>query len=255
MGGECILTDRIPEIQFFEKKVKHNEIYIIGDIHADGEMFRKKEFEKAIEIMGNAPKIVLGDIVDYAFFNDLLSQYRKLSNVEDPELYIASMIDYVFSKLKNVILLCEGNHDIRAAKLTGENFLHYMCKKRKIPYVKGQGVIRISNKKESISILCTHGSGGGKRESAVLNKLIDIARNSTGLDLIAIGHFHNFVHSEITKTNFSTFPPRTEITEVISVPSFLGYELYAQKKCYPPPVSGIVKVTISNPLNIEYIRI
>ena len=243
------------DILVVDAEANSSHLFLLGDLHIDAETFKAEKLKKAAEITKGAPVIFLGDILDYGFFDNLLTQLRREKETTRDEILdtlgIQGMlaVDEVFDAFDQILAVCEGNHDIRAGKATGELFLKYACAKRDIVYARGQLLIRLrvgrkaNGKKRLYRLLLTHGSRGGRRQSAPLNELEDLARTWAGVDLIAVGHHHKFVHSTITKTSAIFGELYTEITEVVSVPSFLGFEIYAQKRGYPPPEHAIVHIS------------
>jgi len=251
------------DIPVFNVEIDSNELYLIGDLHIDARTFKEDIFQKALKIIGDAPVILLGDVLDYGFFDDLLNQERKrekakLQDREETRYRISVQmmlkVDEVLDSFARILAICEGNHDIRAAKRTGDSFLEYACAKRKIPYIIGQGLLNIKagekqNKKPRyFRILITHGSRGGRRASAAANELEDLARIWSGIDVIVIGHHHYFTHIPFPKSVFlpQTNEIVTEVIEGISTPAFLGYEYYAQKRGYYPPEHAIVKLSFDS---------
>lgn len=252
-----MLTKIENDILVVDAEIDSPHLFLVGDLHIDAETFRREKLRKAAEITTGAPTVLLGDILDYGFFSNLLTQLRREKETTHDEILdtlgIRGMlaVDEALDAFDQVLLVCEGNHDIRAGKVSGELFLKYACAKRRIAYTRGQALLRVrvgkkSNGKERLyRLVFTHGARSGRRQSAPLNELEDLARTWSGVDLVAVGHHHRFVHSTITKTLAIYGELYTEITEVISVPAFLGYEIYAQKRGYPPPENAIVRVSFS----------
>ena len=242
------------DIPVINTEIDSNELYLIGDLHIDARTFKEEIFRKALKIIGDAPVILLGDVLDYGFFDDLLGQERKRMKEDfKTRAMVQAMlkVDEIFDSFSHILAVCEGNHDVRVAKRTGEGvFLEYICARRNIPYIIGQGLLNVrvgekQNKKPRyFRILITHGSRGGRRLSASVNELEDLAKIWSGIDVLVIGHHHQFAHVSPKKSVYlpQTGEIVTEVIEAISTPAFLGYEDYAQKRGYYPPEHALVKL-------------
>jgi len=271
-GVDMDITTLVPEIDIFRTKLSSKRLWLIADLHQDASTFREEAFEKAKKKIGNDPVIGLGDSLDYAFFNNIRTQLERQATLDGKipreeikqRVGIEAMlrVDKILDSL-NWLAMAEGNHDRRASKATGDNFLKYACFKRHIRFSEGQMLLYLEIGKKNngapriFKILLTHGSRGGRRQGSPLNELEDIWSGWSGLDVVVIGHHHKFVHSEVSR-GVAANPPYVETTHLIAVPSFLGFETYAQRKGYRPPTNGIVKLEFTpttGKIKVEYVPV
>ena len=251
-----------PDIKPYSLNCKAERIWLVADLHLDALTFRSDLLEKAKEKIGDDPVIGLGDMMDIGFYDNVYSQLKrqaalggyKTSREEiREELGIAAMkkTDELL-ELFNWVAMVEGNHDERQKKRTGDNYLKHACKKKGIVFEEGQLLLdMVTGKKPNttdrhLRILVTHGSRAGRRAGAVVNELEDIWASWSGIDVIAIGHHHQADAKPITRNIANQREVCKEVTWLVAVPSFLGWEEYAQKRAYKPPIHGAVKININN---------
>jgi predicted phosphodiesterase len=251
-----------PDIKPHTVKCSTKRIWLVADLHLDAWTFRADLLKKAKEKIGDDPVIGLGDMTDIGFYDNVYSQLKrqaalggyKASREEiREELGIAAMkkTDEVL-EMFNWIAMVEGNHDERQKKKTGDNYLKHACKKKGIIFEEGQLLLDIVTGKKlnttdrHLRILAMHGSRGGRRAGAVLNELEDIWSTWFGVDVIAIGHHHQADIRPMTRNVANQREICKEITWLVAVPSFLGWEEYAQKRGYKPPVHGVFRININN---------
>ncbi len=225
-GVDMDITTLVPEIDIFRTKLSSKRLWLIADLHQDASTFRREEIKQRVGI--------------------------------EAMLRVDKILDSL-----NWLAMAEGNHDRRASKATGDNFLKYACFKRHIRFSEGQMLLYLEIGKKNngapriFKILLTHGSRGGRRQGSPLNELEDIWSGWSGLDVVVIGHHHKFVHSEVSR-GVAANPPYVETTHLIAVPSFLGFETYAQRKGYRPPTNGIVKLEFTpttGKIKVEYVPV
>ena len=253
------------DVPVFEVRLSSDELYLIGDLHVDAPTFNYNAFMKAVQIAKDKPVILLGDITDYGFKDDILSQLSRRTPSEIKDIIHARFLNATASVIKqfnNIVAVCLGNHDRRMGKYVGDVFLAYLAEELGFHYVPGQGLLMLyTGKKRNgrmrrYNIVITHGGRGGRRLSAPVNELEDLASRWSGVHVIAIGHHHKFVHTSISRYNIHANHVVKEVTELIAVPAFIGYEEYAQVRGYIPPEHAIVRLKFqprSGRINVEKI--
>jgi len=251
-----------PDIKPYSLNCKAERIWLVADLHLDALTFRSDLLEKAKEKIGDDPVIGLGDMMDIGFYDNVYSQLKrqaalggyKASREEiREELGIAAMkkTDEIL-EMFNWQAMVEGNHEERQKKRTGDNYLKHACKKKGIIYEEGQLLLDIVIGKKlnctdrHLRILATHGSRAGRRAGAVVNELEDIWATWTGVDVIAIGHHHQADVKSVSRNIANQRQIQKEVTWLVAVPSFLGWEEYSQKRAYKPPIHGAVRINIKD---------
>ncbi|NLT45359.1 MAG: hypothetical protein GXX80_07635, partial [Thermotogaceae bacterium] len=67
---------QLPEIDVLHIKIG-NRLWLLSDLHIDASAFKREAFEKAKKMVGKDPVILLGDVLDYGFFNSVKSQIER----------------------------------------------------------------------------------------------------------------------------------------------------------------------------------
>ena len=134
------------DIPVFEIHLPGDELYLIGDLHVDAPTFNYQAFLKAVKVVKNKPVILLGDITDYGFRDDILSQLQRRTPDEIKQVVHAQFMHATANVLRqfdNIIAVCLGNHDRRIGKYTGDVFLAYLAEEMGFHYVPGQGLLMV----------------------------------------------------------------------------------------------------------------
>lgn len=251
----------LKEVPVVTVKPKRNELWFVGDLHFDAQTFRYEYFEVLKKKVRGRDVVLFGDVFDYGFFDNLFSQFRRV-------LAIKKLNDDIMNEIRtsglleldrlltgmNLVAVCQGNHDIRAAKRTGEDFLEYLTIKMGASYIEGVGILNIEADR-NYKILITHGSRGGRKLSSPLNELEDLLNIVEGVDVVAIGHHHKPLHASKARMYIDNGKVYTKRVELISVGSFLGYEAYSQKRGYSPPIASVFKLKFKDGVQVEEIKL
>ncbi len=251
----------LKEVPVVKVKPKRNELWLVGDLHFDSETFRYEYFKNLKKKVKGKDVVLFGDVFDYGFFDNLFSQFKRmlaLKKLNDEiihEVRVSGLLelDKLLTGL-NVVAVCQGNHDIRAAKRTGEDFLEYLAIKMGATYIEGLGILEIEADR-TYRMLITHGSRGGRRLSSPLNELEDLLNIVEGVDVVAIGHHHKPLHAPRMRMYIKDGKVYAKRVELISVASFMGYEEYSQKRGYSPPVTSVFKLKFKNGVQVEEVKL
>ena len=167
----------------------------IGDIHSDGKKIQ--EWLSYIEKTPNCFTILNGDLMNTAIKSSVSDTYAEtLTPMEQLQQCVK-----LFGPLKEKVLaVCGGNHEARIYRNDGLDVTSLLCEQLGIGdrYSPGQAMVFVSFGKQSphkncqpvlYTILCVHGSGGGKKEGAKLQRLVDLSEIADA-DIFLHSHTH-----------------------------------------------------------------
>ena len=213
----------------------------IGDEHSD--IARLKERIKYIAETPNAYCILNGDILDNA-------SRSSIGDVETREFNIMGQIQYgveLFTPIKDKILcITNGNHENRAYRKEGIDISKLVAMQLGIGdvYSPTAAVLFLrfgklsshhSNRRVLYTILCNHGSGGGRKEGAKAIRLADMA-SIVDTDIYIHSHTHlpmimkqGFFRTDLTS---STVQNVTKL--FVNTSSNLNYGGYGEAQEFKP---------------------
>ena len=167
----------------------------IGDVHSDGKKIM--EWLSYIEKTPNCFTILNGDLMNTATRTGISDIYSETGSPMD----MLEQCVKLFGPVKDKILaVTGGNHERRIWKDSGIDTVALMCEQLDIGdrYSPGQAMVFVSFGKQSphknyqpvlYTILCVHGNGGGKKEGAKLQRLVDLA-DIADADIFLHSHTH-----------------------------------------------------------------
>jgi len=167
----------------------------IGDIHSDGKKIQ--EWLDYIQFTENCFTILNGDLMNTATVSSISDSYLEaLTPMSQLEQCVK-----LFGPIKDKILaVTGGNHERRIWKESGIDTVGLMCEQLGIGdrYSPGQAMVFVSFGKQSphkgnqpmlYTILCLHGSGGGRKEGGKLQRLVDLSEIADA-DIFLHSHTH-----------------------------------------------------------------
>jgi len=220
------------------------EIHPFADLHIGDRNCNLKLIKERIELVKNNPNafIVLnGDIINNATKSSVSDTYGE----EMPPMEQLSRFIEVFEPVKDRILCAtSGNHENRTYKQDGIDLTYLAMQQFGIAdRYASEGVVLFvhfgsttrHNSKVVYSIYATHGSGGGRRPGAKINRLEDMlgivqcdcyihSHTHTPIVFKASSHIANPVRNVVTKTNHL----------FVNTSAMLDYGGYGQAQEYKP---------------------
>lgn len=211
----------------------------LGDIHSD--YLRIKETIEYIQKTPHAYCILNGDLMDCAIQSSIGDTYgANLQPMEQLKQCVKT-----FEPIKKKILaVLPGNHEHRIYKTDGLDITELMCHQLGIvdKYSPTTALLFIRfgsgaehDRPQCYTIYATHGSGGGRKEGAKINKLADLA-NIVDADIYIHSHTHL---PAVFKTNFfRPSMPNSSVSEVsklfVNTAAALSYGGYGDAQGYKP---------------------
>ena len=196
------------------------ELLILADYHYAGPNSDHNAIRKDIDYVNshdNAYCVLAGDLMDCALKSSLGDVYSNLSPMDE----LKAITDLLAPIAHKVIGIVGGNHEARHYRTNGVDMTRLMARQLGIEekYSPDTAVIflrfggnadhRYHGRAILYTIYLTHGSGGGRKEGAKIQRLADYA-NIIDCDCYICGHTHL---PAALKTNFArTSPANSSIT-------------------------------------------
>lgn len=152
----------------------------IGDLNSNGKKIM--EWLKYIENTPNCYTILNGDIMNTAIKNSVSFDYAPTSPMEELQQCMK-----LFGPIKEkVLFISGGNHERRILRETSIDTTLLFAEQLGIGerYTAGIGIVFVQFGRQNsdkhnwpvlYSLLVTHGNGGGKKEGAKLQRLVDLS--------------------------------------------------------------------------------
>lgn len=226
----------------------------IGDALVDTKRFSEFVSEASEE---NTYIIINGDIINNAIVNSVSNIYN---DIYTPKQQIDIITDVLMPIRHKVLVMCEGNHELRTSKLTNIHLMEEVARRLytkedadKIysdePYLiflsfgKNQGR---DTRKTVYSIYGKHGTGGGKRVGSKANHLEDML-NIVNADIFISGHTHVPISFRLMSHNVDYRNRKVNEKEHIFVNAnaFLKYGGYGEEFGFRPTSTIYPKLFLS----------
>lgn len=214
----------------------------LGDPHVDFKLIM--EWIRYVENTPNAYTILNGDLLDTAIQSSIGDTYGAALQPMEQLKQCVKIFEPIAHKCLAVL---PGNHELRAYRTDGYDLTQIMCDQLGIGKVYsptsalvfvsfGEWDCRSRHKKPvTYSILCVHGSGGGRTAGAKVNRLLQLA---------AIADADIYIHSHthqpfITKERFNRVnAPNRSVQMVdklfVNTAAALDYGGYAELASFKP---------------------
>ena len=213
----------------------------IGDVHADFKMIMDKlEYIKKTD---NAYCILNGDLMDTAIATSVGDTYgASLQPMEQLKQCVK-----IFEPVKDKILaVLPGNHEHRVYKSDGIDITSLLCSQLGIHnkyspttallFIRfGTSNARSRHRPQLYTMYVTHGSGGGRREGAKINKLADLA---SIVDADCYVHAHTHLPVIFKEAFFRVSSSNSSVAQVeklfVNTAASLSYGGYGDAQGYKP---------------------
>ena len=169
--------------------------YHYADPHSDHDAIRKDiDYVKSHD---NAYCVLAGDLLDCALKSSLGDAYTNLSPMEE----LSAMMDLIQPIAHKVLAVVGGNHEARHYRTNGVDMTRLLAKQLGIEdkYSADTALLFLRVGRDSKSnghhrqilytIYLTHGSGGGRKESGKIQRLVDYS-SIVDADIYICGHTH-----------------------------------------------------------------
>lgn len=238
---------------FKNEDLSSMRIVPLGDLHIGAPSSRYSAvlnyIERALED-DSTYFILLGDLLDNALKDSLGDIYEEASNPSESMKLLGRLLDLMEGRVLGVV---EGNHEARTTKRVGISVLGILCEQRGIPFSEGvlalDVVIGRKNKERgySFKVVVGHGNGGGRTSGSKVNAALRLAEVINNADIYLTGHTHesSWVKKSVYEFDDHNKSLSQKVRHHVTVPSWLGYELYAAKMFLPPSVTSSVCINLS----------
>lgn len=228
------------------------EILPIADVHYGDEHCNIKELQKQLDYVKsheNAYVIFNGDLLNWASKYSVSDIY---SENKQPMEQINWLIHFLSPIKDKILAITSGNHENRAYKTEGIDTVYLASQNigildrysqesivlfLRFGELNHQHTGKKKNEKRKIcyTIFINHGSGGGRKEGAKINRLVEMS-NIVDTDIYIHSHTHL---PAIVKKGFFRIDTRNNATAkvdklYVNTNSFLEYGGYADSHEYTP---------------------
>lgn len=167
----------------------------IGDIHSDGKKIQ--EWLTYIRETENCFTILNGDLCDNAIRTSIGDTY---SATLSPMLQLEQAVKLFGPIREKILAVLPGNHEARTWKTDGIDMTQLICSQLEISerYSPASALVFVQVGRQNghknylpvlYSLYCVHGSGGGKKEGAKLQRLVDLS-SIVDADIYIHSHTH-----------------------------------------------------------------
>ena len=216
----------------------------IGDLHIGDKHSSKQIIKDLVDKVQNDPNcycVLMGDLIDNATTYSVGDTYDAELSPMDQLKVIRDLMMPIRQKILGII---EGNHEERTTRQTGIRMMELLSLELGINdrYSSTSLVIflkfghqNFKGSKRVYTIYCNHGSGGGRRPGAKINRLSDYS-NILDADAFFVAHSH---FPAIFKDKY--FRPRTNLQRLecvdrlyVNTASALDYGGYGDRGGFTP---------------------
>lgn len=175
----------------------------IGDIHSGASGCDEKELKETVEYVAAGSHrytILMGDLIDAIYPDDKRWDDRSVADWVPR----ARPVDAQYERIKSIIAkipreriigVLEGNHEIKARTVHYRDVTLDLSRELGIRYLGQEAMIRLRFSRpkslgcNSYLIFATHGSGGGRKPGAKINRITELS-NFIDADIFLMGHVH-----------------------------------------------------------------
>lgn len=229
------------KVVVYETEAPSVEILGFGDFHIGATDFSEELLYSIPEQFPNAYLVLVGDYLDFALKNSLGNIYEATMQ---PDEQIA-IFDKFLEKFRDRILGgVSGNHDYRLKSATGIDIARLLFDKYNIPYfdttmiidVNLKGHAHTSTKRLNYAIALHHGSSGGRFPEKSARQGRYFKDYLEDVDVYVSGHTHqaNLLPLRINRYDRKNKVVKPRTIHMVTVPSLIPEEKYAQRKMFPP---------------------
>lgn len=169
----------------------------IGDIHSDGKKIA--EWLEYIEKTPNCFTILNGDLMDTAIKTSVGDTYGATLRPMEQLQQCVKLFGKIASEGK-ILACCGGNHEARIYRNDGLDVTQMLCNQLSVGdlYSPESALIFVQFGEQDsdhhhwpmlYSLYCVHGSGGGRKESSKVGRLVELA-SIIDADIYIHSHVH-----------------------------------------------------------------
>lgn len=207
----------------------------MGDLSSNGKQIQ--EWIDYIHSHENCYTILNGDLMDTAIKTSIGDTYASNLTPMQQLNYSVKLFNVIKHK---VLAVTPGNHEARVYKTDGLDTTQLMCDQLGIGdlYSPASALVFVRfgvAKKQTYSLYCVHGSGGGRQEGGKVNRLLQLA---SIIDADCYIHSHTHLPAIVKNSFFRTNPTTCTITKAdklfVNTSAALDYGGYGEVQSYKP---------------------
>ena len=252
-------------------QLQRAEIVALSDVHAGDPYFVESEFLSLLKWVMDEPNrfvILNGDLANIAIKTGKSDAYAATMTPDEEVYYLVDRLRPL-AKGQRVLVSTSGNHEERITKNDSLDPAKTIAKFLEVPYFR-EGVvlfIRLGRSArrtgrhdaEPVPYLfyVTHGSAGGRKGGASLNRMEDSSLNVEGVDVVVVGHTHHPIASK----NMTIVPDvhNKKLIEreraYVNAGAFMRWGGYAEAKQYTPGSRSMPVVELDGTVKRVTLRI
>lgn len=172
----------------FDSDIK---IVNLGDIHRGDPCHDNKLFKKAIQFIMDNPEVYwvsTGDLLNVSLESSKSDTYKSLSPQDE--------FDILIKELNPIANKCLGfvksNHHNRFDRAVGMSLDKMLGKQLQVPFLGAIGALKVTCDHNSYYIVMHHGTDGGRKRGAKVNRLQELSELIGGADIYLEGHTHHY---------------------------------------------------------------
>lgn len=235
------------------------KILPIGDIHIGAKTSMWQEAIMVIDkLIKKYPKLKLVGVGDYGDNATKYSRASTYDNVMTPLEQLRTFQENFLKRYKDRwLMIVAGNHEfVRLERESGINPIEEACFNLDLPYSRGTGLIDVSvgklktiNKKDygtNYLLQVTHGTSAARTKGGQHNSAVRTSQKVKNADVFISGHTHYPSHGHGGSLLFDKKNKKLRYVNqvVLTSTSWLGYEMYADRKQYSPTGYAIQLITL-----------
>jgi len=181
-----------------KKDKDYAEVVYIGDVHWGSRQCDKQKFIKMIDYCNenNLYVFLMGDLLEIGTRDSIGAGVYEQEFIGQTQYEQMIEILRPLAVKKLILGIHTGNHENRIYEKTGVDITKAMANELKIPYLGDACWSKFIIGKQSYSIYSLHGRTGARFDGTTLLAIERIAI-SFGADLVAMGHSHKCISSNI----------------------------------------------------------
>jgi hypothetical protein len=239
--------DEVPVfVRDYTDRAKHT-IYPIGDLHIGSPQHAGKALASWLDYLDQTDGVSMlntGDNTNCALKTSVSDIHAERLTVRDARERQTKLFRPLAEQGK-IDAIIDGNHEMRVYNATGDSPNAAVADALGINYTMAACVVRYLVGDQSYDLYLRHGTGGGGKLGAQVNRLHDPDK-IIDADIYVSGHTHT-QHASVTDTFRITGTrkrPKVERRKQLFVcsGSFVGYEDYAASAGYVPSHIGAPRV-------------
>jgi hypothetical protein len=228
------------------RELEYIDIYSVSDVHRGNRLHDRKAWQgllSKLQTDEHAFAVLNGDLTEmvlrHSKYGDI---YRTMTPKQEREV-LQKELEPVKDK---ILLLTDGNHDLRMAKETDESPVALIAEHLGLgdKYEPLSAVLKVEfgnyrddpERQTTFQFYVTHGRGQGRRPGGALNRMQELAWVMESVDGYLMGHVHSMT-SHIEYRHFAD--PRNEQIGIRPVAfviggSFVNYGDYVEENMLTP---------------------